>query len=292
MSKKDTKPKLMTDPAQALAEIETPGVKWKAMLQIAGAIGVLWVTAFIAEPWLGYWGVGAVAVVTLAAIGFGIYIWRMTNRSREIVDIMKAATDESGRAEALEKLAGAGSKDAMKALARAQLLAQTDPAAAQEVLEAIDLKKAPAVVQDDVRSQLAMLYLRVNRTKDARELVDEMRLDRQPNAKAKAFYAAIMAEGYARTGSPDEARKLLETYPPADADSLDGRAMLLRSQVYTCLALKKRGLAKTAMEELAAIEPNLLGGFLQKGSSPDMMKLARQVAASVGLAPKMKVKRG
>ncbi|MDD9947421.1 MAG: tetratricopeptide repeat protein [Myxococcales bacterium] len=290
MSKKEAKPKLTTNPGEALAELETPQVKWKVMLQIVGALAVLWVTSFIAVPWLGYWGVGVVGVITVLAAGFLVYIYRMTTKSRQIVDIMKGATDAEGRQQALDQLAGAGGKDAMKALARAQLLAQSDPQAAQAALEAIDLKKAPAVVQDDVRSQLAMLYLRNNRTREARTLIDDIRLDRQPNAKAKGLYAAIMAEGLARTGGAEEARKLLETYPPAEADSVDNRAMLLRAQVYTCVALKKRGLAKTAMAELAAIEPNLLGGFLQKGSSPELMKLAKQVAASVGLM-KMKVKR-
>lgn len=292
MGKKQHKPQLNMDPAAALADVETPTMKWKAVLQVGGALLVLWVTAFIAEPWLGYWGVGVVGALTLAALGFGVYIWRMTRRSREIVEIMKGAAGEDGRADALEKLAEGGGKDAMKALARAQLLAQTDPQGAQAALEAIDVKKAPTMVQDEVRSQLAMLYLRNNRPKDARPLADEVRLDRQPNAKAKAMYAAIVAETFARTGNAEESRKLLETFAPRDAESVENRAMLLRAQVYTCMALKKRGLAKNAMAELAAIEPNLLGSFLQKGSSPDMMKLAKQVAASVGLVPKMKVKRG
>lgn len=292
MGKKHHKPQLNTDPGAALEGVETPAMKWKAVLQVGGALAVLWITAFIAEPWLGYWGIGAVGLLTLAAMGFGIYVWRMTSRSREIVEIMKGASQEGGREEALAKLADGAGKDAMKALARAQLLAQTDPQGAQDALEGIDIKKAPTMVQDEVRGQLSMLYLRNNRPKDARPHVNEMRLDRQPNARAKAMYAAIMAEAYARTGNAEEGRKLLETFPPKDAESVENRAMLLRAQVYTCMALKKRGLAKAAMAELAAIEPNLLGGFIQKGSSPDMMKLAKQVAAGVGLAPKMKVKRG
>jgi len=281
----------LSNPNQALQQMETPGIKWKSIAQVVGAFAVLWVTALMSMQWVGYWGVGVVGALTVVAIGFGIYIWRLTHKSREIVDLMKGATDERGRKAAIDALGEGAGKDAMKALAQAQLLAMTDPAEAQRVLESIDLKKAPAVVQDDVRSQLALMYLRVNRTRDAREVVDQMRLDRQPNPQSKALYAAVIAEANARTGNPDESRKLLETYPPAKATSQDAAAMLYRAQVYTCVALKKRGLAKQAMEQMAQIEPNLLGAFMQKGTSPELSKLARQVAAGVGLVPRMKMQR-
>ena len=284
------RPRLQTDLAAALAEQETPAIKWKAIAQIAGAIAVLWVTAFILVPFIGYWGVGVVGVLTLVAIGFGIYVWRLTSRSRAIIDIMKTAVDEQGRQRAIEALGG-DEKDAMKALARAQLLGQTDPQEAQRVLEAVDIAKAPNVVQDDVRGQLAMLYLRNNRTREARALVDLMRLDRRPDPKSKALYAAVMAEALARTGSAEEARKLLETYNPDETDQLEVRAMLLRAQVYTFVTLKKRGLAKRAMDALVEIEPNLLGAFLLKGGPPEVAKLARQSLGESGAGPKLKIKR-
>lgn len=282
--------RLPTDLGEALANQEVPRMKWKAILQIAAAAAVLWVTAFIMVPFIGYWGVGVVGVLTTVGIGFGIYVWRMTSRSRAILDIMKGATDEAGRQRALEALTDDG-KDAMKALARAQLLAQSDPMEAQRTLEAVDLQKAPAVLQDDVRAQLAMIYLRNNRTREARALVDPIRLDRRPDPKTKALYAAIMAEAFARTGSPDEARKLVETYSAEDNEADEVRVMLLRSQVFTYSALKKRGLATRAMQALVAIEPNLLGAFLLKGGPPDVAKLARQVLAESGAGPKIKIKR-
>ena len=291
MSQKKPKSQLSADPQQALSGMETPGIKWKAVAQIVAAFAVLWVTAAMTMPWMGYWGLGVVGVLTLVALGFGIYVFRMTSKSREIVTLMKSATDESTRKAAIEALGEGASKDAMKALAQAQLLAMTDPARAQQVLEGIDLEKAPAVVQDDVRSQLALMYLRDNRVREAREMADGIRLDRQPNPQAKALYAAVVAEAQARTGNPEESRKLLETYSPDKVQSMDSKAMLLRAQVYTCMALKKRGLATQAMQAMAEIEPNLLGAFLQKGTPPELMKIARQVAASVGLAPKMKLQR-
>ena len=279
------------DPAEALAQIETPKIKWTLIAQIAGALAVLWVTAFMAVPWISYVGVAVVAAITLAAIGFGIYIWRLTTRQRSILEIMKTATDEAGRKKALEELGQGGDSDAMKAVAKAQLLAASDPAEAQKVLEGIDIKKAPMVVQDEVRAQLALLYLRHNRIREARALADEMRLDRQPQPKAKAFYASIMAESFARTGNAEEAKKLLDTYSADDAAYAEVRAMLLRAQVFTCFQLKKRGLAKKAMDTLAEVEPGMLAAFTLKGTPPEIIQLARQTLAQAGFAPKMKIKR-
>jgi hypothetical protein len=285
------RPRLANDLSEALARQETPQIKWKSLLQIGAAMAVLWVTAFVVVPFVGYWGVGAVAVLSSVAIGFGIYVWRLTSRSRAILDIMKQATDEPGRKRALEALSTEAGGDVMKALARAQLLAQTDPLEAQKTLEGIEIKKAPALLQDDVRAQLAMLYLRNNRTREARALTDEMRLDRRPDPKSKALYAAVMAEAFARSGSPDEARKLLETYNPDESEHEEARIMLWRAQVYAFVALKKRELAKRALDALCEVEPNLLGPFLLKGASPEIAKLARQALADSGAGPKMKIKR-
>jgi protein-S-isoprenylcysteine O-methyltransferase Ste14 len=94
------------DLSEALSRQEAPQMKWKAIAQIAGVIAVLWVTAGMLVPYVGYWALGAVGVLTLVAIGFGIYIWRLTTRSRAILDIMKGATDESGRQRAIEALSG------------------------------------------------------------------------------------------------------------------------------------------------------------------------------------------
>jgi hypothetical protein len=232
-----------------------------------------------------------VGALTLAGLGFGLYVWRLTRRQKVILDIMKSATDPEGRKRAIAELGADGDHDAMKAVAKAQLLAGTDPAEAQRVLEGVDLKKAPVVVQDEVRAQLSLLYLRGNRARDARTLTDEMRLDRQPNAKAKAFYAAVMAESLARTGDGEEARKLLDTYSEDDPAYAEVRAMLLRAQVFTSFQLKKRGLAKKAMETLAEVEPGMLAAFMMKGTQPEIIQLARQTLSSAGYAPKLKIKR-
>jgi hypothetical protein len=272
---------------EALANQELPGFKWKIVAQIGGALAVLWVTAFVVKPFVGYWGVGVVSALTSVVIGFGVYLWRMTRRSAAVLEIMKGATDEAGRARALDQLAQGGG-DVMKQVARAQLLAQTDPIEAQRVLEAIDLKKA-GMLADDVRVQLAVLYLRNNHVQRAREQVDAVKMGQRPDARSKALYAAVSAEALARTGDAVEARKLLETYDAADPAYGEARVWLLRAQVYACVALKKRGLARKAIDDLISIDPNLLGGFMGKGAaSPELNKLVRQALAESGLMPKVK----
>ena len=279
------------DPAEALAQLETPQIKWTIIAQIAAGLAVLWVTAFMAVPWISYVGVAIVGAITLAAIGFGIYVWRLTTRQRSILQIMKSATDEEGRKKALASLGEGGGSDAMKALAKAQLLAASDPNESQKVLEGIDLKKAPMMVQDEVRAQLALMYLRNARVREARALADEIRLDRQPQPKSKAFYAAVMAESFARTGKAEEAKKLLDTYSADDPAFTEVRAMLLRALIFTCFQLKKRGLAKKAMDTLAELEPGMVAAFTLKGTPPEIIALARQTLAQSGFAPKMKIKR-
>lgn len=283
-------------PNQGLDQLEQPSVKWRTVGILAAAFAVLWVTSLMilqGDRSSSVWAwipLGVVAVVTVAAIGFGIYVWRLTKRSRGIVDILQQAGDEEGRKRALEQLEQADSKDALAALARAQLVAREDPSEAMRILESIDLKKAPAVVQDDVRANLGFLYLMNNRAKEARTLADELRLDRQPNAKAKAMYAAVASEAFARTGRPDEAKKLLETYGADDPEYGEVRSMLLRAQVYTYLASKNRGLAEQAMRKLAGDDPNMLAPFLTKGARPELTAMAQKALRGAGMAPKPKMK--
>jgi len=273
-----------------LAQLERPGVKWKTIAQVGVGFVVLWVVAAMLQPWVGWWGIGGAGVLTLVAAGFGLYIWRLTRKSAAIVDILKGATDAEGRKAALEKLGsakGAG-KDALNALARAQPVAQESPGKAIEILEEVDLKKAPAVVQDDIRANLALMYLLNNRVRDASDLVEDLRLDRQPQAKAKGMYAAVMAETYARTKKADEAKKLLETYDPDEPEYGEVKAMLFRAQVYTFTATKNRGLARKAMEKLLWADPNMVAAFAQKGQHPELTKMAKQLLNKSGAIPKQR----
>ena len=279
------------DIAEAASQVEMPRIKWKIIGTVLLGFLVLWITSLMMMPAVGYWGVGVVAVLTIAAAGLGIYVWRMTQKQREILDIMRGASGEGGRRDAIAKLGLGSDKDAMKALARAQLLAQEDPQLAIEALEAIDIEKAPTVVQDEVRSQRAMMYLFMGRPKDARPLIDEIKIDRQPDAKSKAKYAAVIAEGWGRTGRHVEAKKLLEDYKADDPQwSVEVGPLLYRAQVYTYVATKNRGLAKKALDQLIALDPNMVAPFVQKNVNPELQKLALAALADAGLAPRPQMK--
>ncbi len=290
-NKNVTKGPARPDPAEALANMERPTMNWKVVAQIGLAFVVLWVLAAMIEPWIGIWGFVVAGVLTAAALGFGLYLFRLTRRSAAIVDILKTAQGQEGRRAALEQLRAQGGKggDALNALAQSQLVAQENPAEAIRILEGIDLGKAPAVVQDDVRANLALLYLVTGRAKDARKLTDDIHLDRQPQPKAKAMYAAVIAEARARTGDPNEGLKLLETYKADDPAYAEVRTVLLRAQVYTYVGAKKRGLAQKAMDDLVATDPNMLGAFLQKGAHPEIAKMARAALGRSGMIPKPKM---
>ncbi|MEZ4288572.1 MAG: hypothetical protein R3A47_10610 [Polyangiales bacterium] len=118
------------DPAQALQQLERPKANWKVIAQILVAMAVVWVIAAMMIPYIGYWGLGIAGVLTLVVIGFGVYIYRLTRQSADIVDILRSATDKQGREAAIEQLrarqSGAG-KDALSKLAEAQLVAQQSP---------------------------------------------------------------------------------------------------------------------------------------------------------------------
>jgi tetratricopeptide (TPR) repeat protein len=268
-------------------------MNWKVMGLIGLALAVVWVIAGILQPNIGYVGFIVAGVLTLVALGFLLWVWRLTRKSADIAAILKGATDKESRLAALEQLRARqspGGKDALNAIAQAQLVAQENPGEAIQILEAIDLNKAPAMVQDDVRANLAMFYLMTGRTRDARELADEIRLDRQPQARAKAMYAAVVAESFARTGKTEEARKLLEMYDPSDKEYGQVSGMLLRAQVYTYTAEKKRGRARQAMEQLLEVDPNMVAAFVQKGQRPEISRLAKQVLAEAGALPKQKMR--
>ena len=291
MAKPKIQPPKKVDIAEAAAQVELPRIKWKIVGTVLLAFAVLWVTALMMMPTLGYWGIGVVAALTVAALGLALYVWRLTSKQREILDIMRAAQGEGGRKEAIERLASGADKDAMKALARAQLIAQEDPQKGIEALEAIDIEKAPAVVQDEVRAQRAMMYLFMNRPKDARPLVDEIKLERQPDAKAKAKYVACIAEAFARTGKHDEAKRLLQEYKADDpAWTAEVGPLLYRAQVYAFFATKNRGLARKALDQLIRVDPNMLAPFVQKSVNPELQKLALGALADAGLAPRAQMK--
>lgn len=294
------KPKKLPLPSESAqrpsaASFDTPQIKWNVIAQIAAVVVVVWIFSFLLVPYVGYWGVGVVAVLTIVLIGFGVYVWNLMRRQTRLADILReATTDEAGRKAALEKLAAAGDSDAMNAMARAQLVARDDPREAIAILEGIAIHKADAVIQDDIRSNLGYLYLATNRIKDARAIADQIKPDAGPTAKQKAMYTAVVAEAKARTGEPQEAKKLLDALTVDANEVAELMPMLDRARVFTYLGTKNRGLARKAMQGLVAVDPNLLAPFLmtkaQTAADVDMQKMAREVLGEANFQTKQKTK--
>lgn len=286
------KPKKLPPPSDAskqLGGVETPPFPWRIYGGMVAAVAAGWVFAVLLVPYVSYWGLVVMGALTAAVGGLFFYAWNLYQKQTRLLSILRGATDEEGRKNALAALSG-DEKDAMSALAKAQLVAREDPKAAIEILEKIDVAKAPTVAQDEVRAFLAQLYLFTGRIRDARDLTDQIKLDKAAVAKSRLLYAALQAEALARTGDAAEAKKILETYKPEGPDAADVAPMLYRAQVYTFFATKNRGLAKKAMLALASGDPNLIAPFLQKGTSPEMQAAAREVLSEVGYQTKAKMK--
>jgi len=294
------KPKKLPLPGESAqkpsaSSFETPQIKWNVIAQIAAVVVVVWIFAFLLVPYVGYWGVGVVGVLTVALLGFGVYVYNLTRRQGALAEILKqATTDEAGRKAAIEKLAASGDSDAMNAMARAQLVARDDPKEAIVILESIQIHKADALIQDDIRANLGYLYLAMNRIKDARAVADQIKYDAGPTAKQKAMYAAVVAEAKARTGDPNDAKRILEQAPVGDAEVAELLPMIWRAQVFTFFGTKNRGLARKAMEGLVATDPNLLAPFVAtKAATPtdvEMQKMAREVLGAANFQTKAKTK--
>ncbi|MCC7538454.1 MAG: hypothetical protein IT379_19675 [Deltaproteobacteria bacterium] len=271
-------------------QVEAPGIKWKVVAQIGLGFAIVWVTVIVAYPVTGWWGIGGAGLLTAAALGFGVWLFRMSRKAQGVASILQQATDEAGRKQALEQLEAGDQKDALNALARAQLLSQEDPEKALEVLETIDLKKASALIADDVRANRAYLYLLLGRHHDARPLAEQIRLDKQPNEKSRAMYAAVIAETFARTGKAAEAVKLFETYKADDPAYGDMKVPLLRAQVFAFHANGDKGKSRQAMSRLRDLDVNLLGGFMQKGNHPELVLMAREMAKKAMPPQKIKMR--
>jgi len=83
--------------------------------------------------------------------------------------------------------------DTTAIFARAQLEMQDDPKKALATLERIDLSKVLGTVADETRAQRAMIHLTMGDVGPARQLVDNIDLGRQRDAKTRAMLTAVCA---------------------------------------------------------------------------------------------------
>lgn len=265
-------------PTQSAGPLSLPGLQWRNIAIIGGVLAILWLTA-LATTWK--WLIVLVAIITIVVVGGLVWIYRWAAKQRQLMELLQGASaSPQARKEALAKLqAQSGAdKDVMNLVARAQLEAQEDPDKALATLESVDLRKIPGPMADDVRAFRAQLYLLKGRTREARELADEIKIANASTAEARGMLAATVAEAWARTGKHKEALDLLSTIKPEDPDFEKARVPLLFARIFAAFAAGQREQVKRDMGALMKQDMNLLGRFLDPRFKPhpELQKYAKE----------------
>ena len=242
-----------------------------------GILAALWLTAAMTGSKIV---LGLMGVVTLAAAGGLVWVYRLVKKQRAMVTLLQSAQGSpEARAAALAQLQG-DDKDVLKMVARAQLEAQDDPKKAIATLEALDLGKVPTTSQDDVRVLRAQLYLATGRLRDAANMADGINLGAAPNASAKAMVTAIVGESWARTGKADRALLILDELKLDDPDLGQAGILARMAKVFAAFHAGKKDRARKELENLMKIDVNYLGRFVMPGGAVhlELQQIAKQVA--------------
>lgn len=227
---------------------------------------VIWAIAFAISGWIPKAIAGA---LTLAAIGLILWVLRFARRSRAVASIVQQADSAESRKEAIARLETDFKKDDVAAVfAKAQLQLQEDPRAALQTLESIKLEKLMAPMADEARAQRAMIHLLLGETDSARSLVDSIDMSRHKEPKTRATLAAIVGEGWARTGQAKKAVELLETFDTGDEAYADIKPQLLRARAFAYAWSNNMKQMKHALRGLQAMNAQYLSGFITKKKHP------------------------
>jgi hypothetical protein len=249
-------------------------------LAVAGVVFLgLWVMAIASRS------TGAMVflgLLTVALAGFGIYIYRWYTRQKQLMEIAKRGIEspEARKAAiaeltAREKVDG----DVTNALMRAQLELQEDPEKAVATLDAIDMKKVPAMMLNEVRGMKAQVYLVKNRVAEAAELADQIQLSQIQQPEVRSVMAATVAEAWARTGNAKKAADIIGLFSPDDPAYASARVPLLYARIFTNFAESKRDLARKDMVAMCKENFQYLGRFMMPNSGvrPELVQMAQEV---------------
>lgn len=282
---------------QVQATIPTPAPdEFKKLIRTtATRIGipvlVVWIVAIlIGHPYVLI-GAGVVTLVAIGIVGWAYYYMR---KSRAVANILQSADMSSaeGRKEAMGQLESKADKGDTAALfAKAQLLMHEDPRKAIEVLEQINLDKVMAPIADEARGQRAMIHLLLGEVDRARTLVDAIDLSRHDQTKSRAALAAVVAEAWARSGQGKRANDTLDLFDPENDELEEIKPQLYRSRAFAAAARNDIKRMRHALRRLRTINPQLLGGFVQKKVHPLLEREARQMLMQTGAVPKKMVRR-
>ncbi|MCP4448060.1 MAG: hypothetical protein GY811_22405 [Myxococcales bacterium] len=264
------------NPSKESAQPQT-GFRKKNLVIIALVFAGLWAMAIASESIIF---MSIAGVLTLIAGAIAFWAWRQVRRHKGLASVLQAAGESpEARKKALAALEGdKKANDMINVIARAQLLASDEPSKALELLEPVEIKSVPPQMQDDFALLKSQLLLSFGRAKQARPLVDYVNLDNPQRKEMRPLMAAIVGETWARTGSAEEANKLLDSIDPKEAAESEAATLLLSARVFARFGAGKKGLTRAALGDLAAVDPNLLGRFIAPKAQvhPGLQRLARE----------------
>ena len=270
--------------------VEIRKVMRGALLRIGIPVLVMWVIVVLIGHRYGFMIASGLTAVAAAILGWAL--WQM-RRSSKVADILRGAdtSTAAGRKNAMEKLeTGASKGDTTALFAKAQILMHEDPRAALEVLEKINLDKVMAPIADEARGQRAMIHLLLGEVDRARALVDAVDLSRHDQIKSRASLGAVVAEAWARSGQAKRANDTLDLFDPENTELQDVKPQLLRARAFAAAGTNDVKRMRAALRKLRAINPQLLGGFVQKKIHPLLEREARQMLLQSGAVPKKLVR--
>jgi tetratricopeptide (TPR) repeat protein len=279
------------DPAAA----EKPPIDMKQTYTRVGLIlGVAWMLA------IGVWSwsrslipIYAMAGLSVLVAGLGVWLVRYVKRSQALGALLRGADTDEGRKEALKKLETDYKKDdAQAVLARAQLEMQEDPRKALATLESVDADKVRTPgLGSQLQAMRAMIHLTLGETGEARTLADKLDLSKQQDAKARAMFATVASEAWARTGEAKKAVETLELFNPEDAEYQELRPQMWRARAFAYAGANDMKGAARSLKKLADMNPHLLGMFVgAKKIHPLLEREAKQLAMKMGAVPRKMVR--
>ncbi len=230
------------------------------------------------------------AVLTVLAVAMVVWAMRQSKKAQSVAGILSRAESADDRKAALAELDATYKKnDTTAVFARAQLEMQDDPKKALATLEKIDLSKVLGTVADETRAQRAMIHLTLGDVGPARQLVDNIDLGRNRDAKTRAMLTAVCGEAWARTGNAKKAVDTLTLIDPEDPEYEKLRPQLYRALAYAYAHTNDLKGMRRVMKRLMTFDVRLLGGFMMKRTHPLLQKEAKRLVEQSGTVPRRMV---
>ncbi len=282
--------KSLADPTKARDDaLATARGQIRTLAKVAGiALVVIWLLA------LGFWSglrssipLWIAGVLTVAAAVGAFFVRRNMAQSAALGDLIgdpdMSPEERAARIATIQEKVDKGDVSAI--LTKAQIEMHDDARKALATLEQANLDKAPKLVANQVRGMRAMIHLNHGEVQAARQLADDIPLEKTPDPKARANLAGIVAEAWARSGNPIEAGELMDKYDPDAADMSEVKVQLWRARAFLSAHRNDLGGMRKAMKQLQEVSPQLLGVFVgQKRVHPLLAKEARKRLEKAGFA--------